>query len=168
MKHERTGTVHPERGGWGGGGGDAHRAADHHFLPSFLPSVSLDRFLNAASDGGDSSGTFEAARWSSAGNKAKETRGRISDEATRQNKERKHDRTLVPHSFVVFVSLSTAPVFLATNRKWYLGRQTTSFRRASVISCGISGLDVPPQISRPSREARGSRQAAFPIIVLNC
>lgn len=47
--------------------------------------------------------------------KRKLARGRISGEATRRNKTRKHDRTLVPRSFVVFVSLSTAPVFLATN-----------------------------------------------------
>lgn len=92
-------------------------------------------------------------------------RRQINSKWTRTKK--KHDHTLVSSVFVV-LSISARSCVPRRELKMVFGRQTTSFRRASVISCGISGLDVPPQISRPSREACGSRQAAFPIIVLNC
>lgn len=76
--------------------------------------------------------------------------------------------TLFCLTSLLFLSISAWSCVPHRELKMVFEKQTTSFCRASVISCGISGLDVPPQISQPSREACGSRQAAFPIIVLNC
>lgn len=87
---------------------------------------------------------------------------------TKKHRKQKSINTLLSLKSLLFLSISARSCVPCRALKMVFGRQTTSFCCASVISCGISGLDVPPQISRPSREACGSRQAAFPIIVLNC
>lgn len=62
----------------------------------------------------------------------------------KQEIAQKTQTNVTTHTFLVYHS--KASVLLSTeNGIW---RQTTSFCCASVISCGISGTDVPPQISR--------------------
>lgn len=100
-----------------------------------------------------------------------ENKVKLTDEQQMRQQQEQKKRSMTAHlclTSLLFLSISARSCVPRRELKMVFGRQTTSFRRASVISCGISGLDVPPQISRPSREACGSRQAAFPIIVLNC
>lgn len=66
--------------------------------------------------------------------------GFLLNDNNKQEIAQKTQTNVTTHTFLVYHS--KASVLLSTeNGIW---RQTTSFCCASVISCGISGTDVPP------------------------
>ena len=74
----------------------------------------------------------------------------IKNNNNNRRKQNEHDHTLpslLCFLFLFFVYLSMV-LCSSLRLEMVFGRQTTSFCCAAVISCGISGLDVPPQISQ--------------------
>lgn len=129
----------------------------------FLKTCALLVFLYSACV----SPFYTNRHWCS-GNGKSEAIHEDKQQQTNETRTKRSMTTLLSITSLLFLSISARSCVSHRELKMVFGRQTTSFHRASVISCGISGLDVPPQISQPSREACRSRQAAFPIIVLNC